>query len=428
MNILVVGSGAREHAIAWKLRQSSQVNDLFVAPGNAGTATLAENLAIDPGDFEALATAARQHDIGLTVIGPEAPLAEGIVDYFQDQGLVAFGPNKEAARLESSKTFANELMTRHGIPCARSAAFSDPAEAKEYISNVEPPLVVKADGLAAGKGVTIAQTREVAFQAVSDAMEQRIFGEAGARVSIDEFLEGREVSVFAFTDGVTVSPLVAACDYKSIYEGGRGPNTGGMGSYSPPEILDRVLTEQIQEEILTATIEALASEGIVYQGILYGGLMITAYGPKVLEFNVRLGDPETQVILPRLETDLMDIMIAAVDGRLAELDIKWRNEACVAVVLASQGYPGSYSKGHPITGLDSVDDDVLVFHAGTARHESQVVTSGGRVLSVVSRGLTLADARTRAYRNLEKISFEGHQYRRDIADVPAVVEKGAQVS
>ena len=428
MNILVVGSGAREHAIAWKLRQSSNVDDLFVTPGNAGTESIAENLDTNPGDFAALAAAVKEHDIGLTVVGPEAPLADGIVDYFEERGLAAFGPNKEAARLESSKIFANELMTRHGIPCARSIAFSDAEEAKEYVYRAELPLVVKADGLAAGKGVTIAQTRKEALKAISDAMETRVFGEAGTRVSIDEYLVGREVSVFAFTDGTIVSPLVAACDYKSIYEVGRGPNTGGMGSYSPPEFLDRELTEQIQEGILAATVRALASEGIVYKGILYGGLMITDEGPRVMEFNVRLGDPETQVILPRLETDLVDIMLASVEGKLGELDILWSNDACVAVVLASQGYPGPYSKGHPITGLDSVDGDVLVFHAGTAVDESSVVTSGGRVLSVIGRDLTLSDACVKAYRNVEKVSFEGCQYRKDIADVPALVENRTQVS
>ncbi len=422
MNVLVVGSGAREHAITWKLRRSPRVDDLFVAPGNAGTGTIANNLDIDPGDFEELAAAVAEHDVGLTVVGPEAPLADGLVDYFEERGLAAFGPNKRAARLESSKIFANDLMTRHGIPCARSRAFSDARKAREYISGAELPLVVKADGLAAGKGVTISQTHEEAFQAVSDAMEARVFGDAGARVSIDEYLTGREVSLFAFTDGATVSPLVAACDYKAVHEGGRGPNTGGMGSYSPPEFLGRELTEQVQEEILAATVRALASEGIIYRGVLYGGLMITDEGPRVLEFNVRLGDPETQVILPRLETDLVDVMMASVQGKLHELDILWSDDACVAVVLASQGYPGSYPKGCTITGLDSVDDDVLVFHAGTAMNESDVVTSGGRVLSVVGRGPTLSEARASAYRNVEVVSFEGCQYRRDIADVPVSIE------
>ena len=422
MNVLVVGSGAREHAITWKLRQSPRVDDLLVAPGNAGTAALATNLDIGPGDFEGMAAAVAEHDVGLTVVGPEAPLADGLADYFEERGLAAFGPNKRAARLESSKIFANDLMTRHGIPCARSRAFSDAEKAKEHISGAELPLVVKADGLAAGKGVTIAQTHEEAFQAVSDAMEARVFGDAGARVSIDEYLTGREVSLFAFTDGATVSPLVAACDYKAVHEGGRGPNTGGMGSYSPPEFLGRELTEQVQEEILAAIVRALASDGIVYRGALYGGLMITDEGPRVLEFNVRLGDPETQVILPRLETDLVDVMMASVQGKLHELDILWNDDACVAVVLASPGYPGSYPKGCTITGLDSVDDDVLVFHAGTAMNGSDVVTSGGRVLSVVGRGATLSEARASAYRNVEVVSFEGCQYRRDIADVPVSIE------
>ncbi len=428
MNILIVGGGAREHAIVWKLRQSPRIDEIDVAPGNAGTAALARNLDLDSTDIEGLAAAARSHRIDLTVVGPEAPLAEGIVDHFQRIGLAAFGPTREAARLESSKIFAKELMIRHGIPCAQGKAFEDPEEARRHIAAIGPPMVVKADGLAAGKGVTLACSREEALKAVAEAMEDRVFGRAGERVVIEECLSGREVSVFAFSDGATVTPLVAACDYKRILDGDLGPNTGGMGSYSPPEFLDDDMTRQIQEGILAATIEALASEDIVYKGVLYGGLMITDEGPKVLEFNVRFGDPETQVILPRLDTDLADIMLAVVDGSLGKQNICWRDEACVAVVMASEGYPGTYAKGYPVSGLDSLGEEVAVFHAGTSMMAQEgnggpkVVTSGGRVLSVVGLGDSLAKARGSAYENVRRIHFEGCHYRTDIAAVPAVVE------
>ena len=432
MNILVVGSGGREHTLVWKLCQSPRVNEIYAAPGNAGTGARAHNLDISPTDIEGLAAAAQNHDIDLTMVGPEAPLAEGIVDHFSRLGLIAFGPTREAARLESSKIFAKELMTKYGIPCARGRAFDDLEEARRHIATIEPPMVIKADGLAAGKGVTVAQSRDEALKAVGDAMEARVFGPAGARVIIEECLLGKEVSVFAFSDGVTVTPLVAGCDYKRVLDGDRGPNTGGMGSYSPPEFLDRDLAKQIQERILDVTVKAMASEGIAYKGVLYGGLMITDEGPKVLEFNVRFGDPEAQVILPRLDTDLVDIILAVVNGSLAELETCWRQEACVAVVMASKGYPGTYAKGHLITGLDSLDEGVTVFHAGTSmelregENDSQVVTSGGRVLSVVGRGGTLAEARTAAYRNVRRIHFQGCHYRTDIAAAATMAERGVR--
>ena len=425
MNVLVVGSGAREHAIVWKLRQSSKTEEIYVAPGNAGTAALAHNIELKPTDIEGLAAGATKYHIDLTVVGPEAPLAEGIVDHFNRLGLAIFGPTRAAARLESSKVFAKELMATYDIPCAQGRAFSNPDEAREHISNIYPPVVVKADGLAAGKGVTVAQSREEASAAVSDAMEARRFGQAGERVIIEECLTGRELSVFAFTDGTTVTPPVAACDYKRALEGDQGPNTGGMGSYSPPQFLDEYLTRQIYDRILVPVVRAMASEGIHYKGVLYGGLMITAEGPKVLEFNVRLGDPEAQVILPRLDTDLADIMLAVVKGSLDRLDIRWMSDNCIAVVMASEGYPGAYATGHAITGLDSLDEGILVFHAGTslgaqgAEGGPGVVTAGGRVLSLVARGTTLAEARDAVYRNVDRIHFQGANYRKDIAAVPS---------
>ena len=423
MNILIVGNGGREHALAWKLRQSPRTDELYVAPGNAGTATLARNLKIASSDIEGLAAAAKEHRIGLTVVGPEAPLAGGIIDRFNELGLPVFGPSRQAARLESSKIFAKELMSKYGIPCARGRAFSSASEAREYVNSVEPPVVVKADGLAAGKGVTVAQTREEAMKAVADALEARVFGPAGEKIVIEEYLSGREVSVFAFTDGETITPLVMACDYKRVNDGDMGPNTGGMGSYSPPEFIDAGTAQRICEEIMAPVVHAMTAEGVPYRGVLYGGLMITAQGPKVLEFNVRLGDPETQVILPRLETDLVDIMVAVVQGRLAEIDVRWSEEACVAVVMASGGYPGPYSQGFPITGLESLEKDVLVFQAGTSLAEPPegnghaIVTAGGRILSVVGRGADLAQARASAYRNVDRVRFQGGHYRRDIAKI-----------
>ena len=421
MNILVIGSGSREHAIAWRLSQSPRVDRLLAAPGNAGTAAIATNLAVAATEIEALAQAVRENGVDLTIVGPEVPLAEGIVDRFQELGLRIFGPTKAAAQLEASKGFAKELMRRHGIPCADGLTFDSHAEARRFIEQHDAPLVVKADGLAAGKGVTVAATREQALAAVHASMEERAFGAAGERVVIEEYLEGREVSVFVFTDGEALSPIVAACDYKRVYDGDLGPNTGGMGSYSPPEFWEPSLTREIEQRILQPTVQALAQERRTYRGVLYGGLIMTRNGPKVIEFNCRLGDPETQVIMPLLETDLVDIVESVLERNLTETSIQWSTEACVGVVIAAEGYPGEYQKGIAITGLDTVHEDVLVFHAGTktaaTKRDSspEVMTDGGRVLTVVGRGASLAAARERAYAAAQSITFSGSFYRTDIA-------------
>ena len=421
MNVLVVGSGAREHAIAWKLSQSPQVGALFMAPGNAGTVALGTNLPTGAADIDGLAPAARQHAIDLTVVGPEVPLAEGIVDRFQKEGLSIFGPTRAAAQIEASKGFAKEFMQRHGIPCAEGMAFDSYAEAHRFLQHRDGPVVVKADGLAAGKGVTVAWTRAEAEAALDASMNRMVFGNAGATVVVEEFLDGREVSVFAFTDGHHLSPLVAACDYKRVGDGDQGPNTGGMGSYSPPEFWDAQLAGEADTLVFRPAVSGLAEEGRTYQGVLYGGLVLTRDGLRVLEFNARLGDPETQVVLPLLETDLLEIAQATVRGDLTETRIRWSSQACVGVVMASEGYPGEYATGFPITGLDDVptDGEAMVFHAGTEMAEGGATTSGGRVLTVVGRAPTLAEARERAYAAVGRIRFQGAYYRRDIALRPA---------
>jgi phosphoribosylamine--glycine ligase len=417
VKILVIGSGAREHALVWKLAQSPKVDEIYAAPGNAGTAKIARNLDIKAEDTEALLKAARDLRVDLTVVGPEGPLAAGVVDKFMAAGLAVFGPTQAAAEIESSKVFARELMQRHAIPCASGASFSDFEKAVDHIRQQEPPIVIKADGLAAGKGVIIAGSVQEAEETVSAMMKARTFGAAGSRVVIEEHLEGREMSFFVFTDGGIVVPTVPACDYKRIFDGDRGPNTGGMGSYSPPLFFNHVLGDIILKTIMEPAVLALADEGRRYKGVLYGGLMITDRTPKVIEFNARLGDPETQVVLPRLKTDLVDIMLAVVQNKLHEINIEFSDEACVGVVIASGGYPGSYETGFPISGLDDIDKDVLVFHAGTrVNPEGQVLTSGGRIVTVAAPGRDLAAAREKVYDNIGRIKFEGSYYRKDIAE------------
>ncbi len=417
INILVIGSGAREHTIAWKLAQSPKIKELYTAPGNAGMAQISQTLDIRDTDIEALLKAAREHKTDLTVIGPEAPLAAGIVDRFQAAGIPVFGPSKTAAEIEWSKVFSKDLMQRHGIPCARSASFTSYEKAQEYIEKQRPPIVIKADGLAAGKGVIIAETIDDAREALKGMMQTKNFGAAGDRVVIEEYLNGREMSFFVFTDGKTVIPTVPACDYKRIFDGDKGPNTGGMGSYTPPPFYSALLGNLVMKTVMEPAVLALADEGRPYRGTLYGGLMITANNvPKVIEFNSRLGDPETQVVLPRLKTDLLDIMLAVVDNRLDKMKIEWRDEACIGVVMASGGYPGSYKTGFPISGLDDVDKDIVIFHAGTKTGASgQVLTNGGRILTVVATGKDLAAAREKVYQNITRIHFEGAYYRKDIA-------------
>ena len=415
MNILVIGGGAREHTLAWKISQSPKVKEIYVAPGNAGTGLIAKNLDIKASDLESLLKAAKERKIDLAVVGPEAPLAAGIVDLFQSKGIPIFGPTREAAKIESSKVFAKKLMQKYGIPCARGKSFLRFEEARDYVRAQSPPIVVKADGLAAGKGSIVASSAEEALKALSEIMKERIFGDAGDKVLIEECLVGKEVSLLAFTDGKTVVPMVPACDYKRIFDGNKGPNTGGMGSYSPPGFFDDEMTNRVRDSILEPTVQAMAEEGKPYKGVLYAGLMVTTEGPKVLEFNARFGDPENQVMLPRLESDLVDIMLAVIEGRLDKIEVRWSDRACVGVVMASAGYPGSYKTGFPIEGLDRVDKDVLVFHAGTKAREGKIVTDGGRVLTVAATGKTMAEAREKVYSNITRIHFEGCHYRKDIA-------------
>jgi len=415
--------------LVWKLAQSPKISALFAAPGNAGTAQQAYNLPISPTDIEALIKTVKENKIDLTVVGPEAPLAAGIVDAFNKEGLPIFGPSQNAAQVEASKVFAKRLMQKYHIPCARSASFSDYAQAKKYVKKQALPVVIKADGLAAGKGVVVAESTEQALNALVSFMKSKTLGDAGAQIVVEEHLSGREMSAFAFTDGTAVVPMVPACDYKRIFDGDRGPNTGGMGSYSPPYFLNSQLESSVGETIMEPTVKALRQENRPYKGVLYGGLMITNDGPKVLEFNVRFGDPETQVVLPRMKADLLDILVAVVDNKLEQVKVQWSEEACVGVVMASAGYPGSYQTGFPISGLNDVDRDVMVFHAGTKEGSApgEAMTSGGRVLTVVATGKDLNEAREKVYNNINRIRFEGCQYRRDIADIKELQKERGEV-
>ena len=415
MKVMVVGGGAREHTLTWKLSRSKKVKEIYVAPGNAGTAQIAINLDISPTNLDALARAAKDNKVDLVVVGPEAPLAAGIVDKLQSLGIPAFGPTKEGALIESSKVFAKRLMHKYGIPCAKDAVFSSFKEAEAYIKKQPIPLVIKADGLAAGKGAIVAQSRDEALKALYDIMEKRVFGDAGNQVLVEECLVGRETSLLAFTDGKTVVPMVPARDYKRVFDKDMGPNTGGMGCYGPSRFLDKESSNKAIKTIVEPVVKAMAKEGKPYKGVLYTGLMLTAEGPKVLEFNARFGDPETQVQLPLLKSDLVDMMMSVIDGNLARTKVEWDSGACVGVVMASGGYPSNYKQGFPITGLDRIDSDMLVFHAGTKLDGGKICTAGGRVLTVVAAGKTVAEARERVYLNLPCISFEGCHYRKDIA-------------
>ncbi len=416
MNVLVVGSGGREHALAWKLVQSRDADDIFIAPGNAGTAQVGTNLPVIDSDTAGLIAAAREHEIGLTAVGPEAPLAAGLVDAMDDAGLLAFGPTRAAAEIESSKAWAKAFMGRHGIPTAVARAVESIDEADAFLSTVcEGPAVVKADGLAGGKGVIMTSSKPEAILAVKSMLGGAL-GDAGKTVVLEETLTGRELSVFAFVDGETVSAEVAACDYKRIGDGDEGPNTGGMGAYAPPEFWSPELAARIRNEILQPAARGMVAEDRPYRGFLYAGLMVTDDGPKVIEFNCRMGDPEGGVVLPTLRSDLLETCIAVAEGRLGENDVSWDGSAWLSVVAASDGYPGSYETGHEIQGLEAADPTALVFHAGTARDAAgRIVTSGGRVLAVVAPGADVARARQAAYSSLERISFEGITYRSDIA-------------
>ena len=416
MRVLVLGSGGREHALLWKLAQSPRRPELFAAPGNAGTQSLAISIDLDPNDLNGLAGAVRQHGIDLTIVGPEGPLAAGVVDRLRSEGMAVFGPTQAAARIESSKAFAKQLMAEVGVPTASFRVFDSYPQAAEYARFHGAPLVVKADGLAAGKGVVVAETLDEAFEALDLIMNRRAFGDSGAPVVLEECLSGQEVSVFGFTNGTYVSRLVAACDYKRVGTGDTGPNTGGMGGYAPPPFWTADLERRIREEIMLPVVSALARRGTPYTGVLYGGLMFTETGLQVIEFNARLGDPEAQLLLPLLETDLLDVVEGVLSGGLESLDLQWSPDACVGVWLASEGYPGPYETGLPVTGLDALPAGAMAFHAGTAMHDGELVTSGGRVLTVVGRGPDLATARRLAYDAAGAVSFDGAFYRTDIAE------------
>ncbi len=416
MRVMVIGNGAREHALVWKISQSPKVDKIFTAPGNAGTAQISENLTISPTDLEGLAKAAKTNRINLVIVGPEVPLSLGIADYFKRLGIPIFGPSKRAAQLETSKTFAKELMEKYKLPCAKGRTFSSYPEARKYVQSQQFPIVIKADGLAGGKGSIMAESWQEATRALSDIMEAKIFGSAGDSVIIEEYLKGLEVSLIAFTDGKTIVPMMPSCDYKRARDKDTGPNTGGMGGYSPPSFFPSQLVEKSVSTILMPTIKALSNQGITYKGILYAGLIIANGKPKILEFNARFGDPETQITLPLLRTDLIDILLAIIQDDLDHIDVEWYNSASVGVVMTSGGYPQKYKSGLPIEGLDKVDKDILVFHAGTKSGNSgKTYTNGGRVLTVAGTGDNLTEARAKVYRNISRISFQDHHYRRDIA-------------
>ena len=418
MRILIIGGGGREHALAWKLGQSPRVKKIYVAPGNAGIAQHAECVEIDVEDVEALLKFGKEQSIDLTVVGPEAPLMKDVVGIFRENGLRVFGPVRRGAELEGSKEFAKRIMRRHAIPTAEFEVFDAAERAKAHLETCSLPVVVKADGLCAGKGVIVCQTREQALDAVQSIMLEKEFGDAGNRLIVEECLFGQEASVLAFVDGNTVAPLPAVQDHKAIGEGDTGPNTGGMGAYSPTKFVHARLEAQIEREVLIPTVHAMNRENRPYSGVLYAGLMLTSEGPKVLEYNCRFGDPEAQPLLMRMKTDLADVLEAVVDQRLEELGpIEWDPRPAVCVVLASGGYPGSYTKGFPISGLEAAEamEDVVVFHAGTARRGSSIVTNGGRVLGVTALGSDLRNAIDRCYEAVGKIHFEGAYCRKDIA-------------
>ena len=414
MKVLVIGSGGREHALVWKIRQSPRVSQIFCAPGNAGIASQAECVDISADNIPGLFDFARREKIDLTLVGPEAPLTNGIVDSFKEAGLNIFGPTARAAAIEGSKVWSKTLMDKYNIPTAGFVIFSDPGSAGDYIKKNGAPCVVKADGLAAGKGVIVCATVEQALAAVDDIMVKSVFGSAGKRVVVEECLEGEEVSVMAFTDGETVVPMVSAQDHKQVFDADCGPNTGGMGAYAPAQVCTTEILQSALEDVLKPMVRALAREGCPYQGVLYAGLMITGKGTKTLEFNVRFGDPEAQPLLMLLETDLVDICESVVTGRLALQKVNWKKGSSVCVVLASGGYPGHYSTGYAIEGLEGLPDDLQVFHAGTKIKDGQLVTSGGRVLGVTTFAPDIQGAIAKAYDGVNRIRFKNMHFRSDI--------------
>jgi phosphoribosylamine--glycine ligase len=420
MNILIIGNGGREHALTWKITQSPRADRVFVAPGNAGTDLDGENVKISPNDFPKLIQFAKQNEVGLTIVGPEAPLAAGVVDAFEEAGLKIFGPKKQAAELEASKIFCKDLLRKADVPSADYQVFYSPDEAVKFIREREDaPVVVKADGLAAGKGVVVCAHRQEAIEAVEKIARDKIFGEAGNRLVIEERLDGQEASVLCITDGQTILTLPPAQDHKPAYDGDAGPNTGGMGAYCPAPLVTEEILHWVEGHVLVPTIHAMKRARRPFRGVLYAGLMMTKQGPKVLEYNVRFGDPECQPLLMRLKTDLLDVLEAATDGRLDQIGpLEWDPRPAVSVVMASQGYPGDYAKGFPIRGLEDAErfPDVKVFHAGTTLKDNQVVTAGGRVLNVTALGDTVSQAKFNAYRAVKCIRWAGAWCRKDISD------------
>jgi phosphoribosylamine---glycine ligase len=416
MRVLVVGGGGREHGLVWKLKQDPRVTQLFAAPGNAGTAGLAENVDITASEVRRLADFAGKSAIDFTVVGPELPLTLGIVDEFEKRGLRIFGPNRRAANLEGSKVFAKRLMKKHKIPTGFFQTFYKLEDAKRYVQDIGGPIVIKADGLAAGKGAVICRTVEEALDSVKRIMEDRVFGDAGEKIVVEEFLTGEEATFMAITDGETVLPLASSQDHKAVFDDDKGPNTGGMGAYSPAPVITDALHRQVMDRIMIPAVRAMAAENRPYRGLLYAGLMIKDGEAKVLEFNVRFGDPEAQPVLLRMASDLLPLLEAAGEKRLHEVQVRWRPEPAVCVVLTAAGYPGAHDTGKPISGLEAVADlpDTMVFHAGTALKGEQVVTHGGRVLGVTALGRDIPDAITRAYRAVERIQWDGMHYRTDI--------------
>jgi phosphoribosylamine--glycine ligase len=418
MKVLVIGGGGREHTIVWKLSLSKHVDKIYCSPGNAGISEIAECIDVGSNDFKALIDFVRYEWIDLTIVGPEEPLSRGIVDAFEKEGLRILGPNRKAAQLESSKVFAKDFMKRYGIPSAEYGVFTSYVHAEDHVRMKGTPIVIKADGLAAGKGVYVAGNLDEAIDALRLIMKEKIFGDAGNRVVVEECLEGEEASFMVFCDGRTVKPMASSQDHKRVFDGDKGLNTGGMGAYSPAPVVTTELESDIMEKIMWPVMRGMKAEGIKYKGILYAGLMIKDNIPRVLEFNCRLGDPETQPVLARLDTDLVDIAFAMLDGKLAETEIRWKPKSSVCVVLASKGYPGKYEKGKVITGIESArgSSEVFVFHAGTSFDDGNIVTSGGRVLGVTALGEDIREAKEKAYKAIEKIHFEGMHYRKDIAD------------
>ena len=414
MKILVVGGGGREHAICWKLSNESDVEKIYCAPGNAGISSVAKCIDIQDSDIENLLKFAKENQIDLTIVGPEIPLVAGIVDAFEKEGLKIFGPNKKCAQLEGSKSFSKDFMIRHNLPTAKYKEYTDLDEAISEIDSFGYPVVIKADGLAAGKGVVIPENREDAITTLKEMMSDKKFGKAGDKIVVEEFLNGIETSILAFVDNDTIVPMVSSKDHKKVFEGEAGLNTGGMGTFSPSEIYTDELAKEVQEKILDKTLEGFKKDNLNYKGILFVGLMITEDGPKILEYNVRFGDPETQSVLFRLDTDLNKIIIAILENNLKDIEINYSKEEAICVMLTSGGYPENYEKGKVISGLENLDSDIVVFHSGTKFDNENIVTNGGRVIGITAKGKTVKEAGEKVYENIKKINFEGMHYRKDI--------------